>query len=203
MAGTFEQVGGAGGSLIGTAVAGPIGGMVGSYAGKKLGEYLDKSPAEKQYEAMQKAQLAKLKRGDYLGPSQAEVNKSMMSVQQQAMAAQQQIAADQARQAAMGGARSGAFFQQGQEAAQATQNAIAQQRLGVEENAQRIAESRNQAYQAMLRQRAMEDQQKRGVRSAEGVVTQQETPEAQKFAQWASPELGSEFKSKVYGLFNG
>jgi hypothetical protein len=177
--------------------------MVGSYAGKKLGEYLDKSPAEKQYEAMQKAQLAKLKRGDYLGPSQAEVNKSMMSVQQQAMAAQQQIAADQARQAAMGGARSGAFFQQGQEAAQATQNAIAQQRLGVEENAQRIAESRNQAYQAMLRQRAMEDQQKRGVRSAEGVVTQQETPEAQKFAQWASPELGSEFKSKVYGLFNG
>jgi hypothetical protein len=177
--------------------------MIVSYVGRKAGEYLDKSPAEKQYEAMQKAQLAKLKRGDYLGPSQAEVNKSMMGVQQQSMAAQQQIAADQQRQAAMGGARSGAFFQQGQQAAQAQQNALAQARLGVEENAQRIAESRNQAYQAMLRQRAMEDQQKRGVRSAEGVVTQQETPEAQKFAQWASPELGSEFKSKVYGLFNG
>jgi hypothetical protein len=163
----YSQIGGAVGGIAGSSF-GPAGKLAGSVAGQKLGEYLDKTPEEKQLEAMQKAQLGKLKRGDYLGPSQAEINKSMMGVQQQSMAAQQQIAADQQRQAAMGGARSGAFFQQGQQAAQAQQNALAQARLGVEENAQKIAEDRNRAYQAMLQRRAMEEQQKRGIRGKEG-----------------------------------
>lgn len=164
----WKEVLGTVGKIGGFAVGGAPGAMVGDIAIGKIGEKLDKSPEEKQLEAMQKAQLGKLKRGEYLGPSQAEINKSMMGVQQQSMAAQQQIAADQQRQAAMGGARSGAFFQQGQQAAQAQQNALAQARLGVEENAQKIAEDRNRAYQAMLQRRAMEEQQKRGIRGEKG-----------------------------------
>ena len=204
MAGTFEQVGGAAGQLAGNALpGGPITGMALGYAGSKLGAYLDQSPEERQLKAMQKAQFAKLKRGEYLGPSGAEKNQAMAGVAQQQMAAQQQISADQERQAAMGGARSGAFFQAQQQAAQAQQNALAQARLGVEQQSQAIAEQRTKSLEAMLQKRAAEEQQKRGIRGAQGEMTVQETPQAQQFSEWAAKDLAAGNKGQVYGLFNG
>lgn len=168
MAGMYGSIGAAGGAAIGTAIAGPVGGVVGGMAGKAIGEKLDKTPEEKQLEAMQKAQFAKLKRGDDLGLSSAQKTQALAGVQRQQMAAQQSAAADQARMAAMGGARQGAFFQAQQQQAQMQQDALAQSRLGVEQQSQLIAEQRKRSMEAMLRQRAMEEQQKRGIRGEEG-----------------------------------
>jgi hypothetical protein len=176
--------------------------MVGGYVGKKLGEKLDKTPEEKQLEAMQKAQFAKLKRGENLGLTGAEKTQALAGIQKQQMAAQQSAIAEQQRMAAMGGARQGAFFQAQQQQAQAQQDALAQSRLGVEQQSQALAEQRKKSMEAMLRQRAMEDQARRGKRVMEG-VPQEETPEAQKFAEYVGSELSAEKRPSVYGLFTG
>lgn len=202
MAGTGEVVGGVAGGALGSSF-GPLGSMAGSYIGKKAGAFFDKSPEEKQLEAMQKAQLAKLKRGDDLGLSGAQKTQALAGVQQQQMAAQQSAIAEQQRMAAMGGARQGAFFQGQQQQAQQQQNALAQSRLGVEQQSQLIAEQRKSSIEAMLRQRAMEEQQKRGIRGREGEMVVQETPEADKFSQYMGDELAAGNKSSVYGMFNG
>lgn len=168
MAGMYGQIGSALGTVAGTAIGGPIGGVVGGIAGKKLGEIADKTPEEKQLEAMQKAQFAKLKRGDDLGLSGAQKTQALAGIQKQQMAAQQSAIAEQQRMAAMGGARQGAFFQAQQQQAQQQQDALAQSRLGVEQQSQALAEQRKRSMEAMLRQRAMEEQQKRGLRGKEG-----------------------------------
>lgn len=214
MAGTFEQIGGAALGAAGSAF-GPLGSIAGSYIGKKAGEYLDKSKEEKQLEAMQKAQFAKLKRGDDLGLTGAQKNQALAGVQKQQMAAQQSAIAEQQRMAAMGGARQGAFFQAQQQQAQAQQDALAQSRLGVEQQSQAIAEQRKNALEAMLRQRAMEDQASRGKRvmsttsadAAGNKITSApvatETPEAQQFAEWAGSKLDTKYRPSVYGAFGG
>jgi hypothetical protein len=51
------------------------------------------------------------------------------------------------------------------------QDAVAQSRMQAEQQSQSIAERRNREYSAMLRQRAMEEQQKRGIRGKEGEMT--------------------------------
>ena len=201
MAGTFEQIGGAALGAAGSAF-GPLGSIAGSYIGKKAGEYLDKSKEEKQLEAMQKAQFAKLKRGDDLGMTGAQKNQALAGVQRQQMAAQQSAVAEQQRMAAMGGARQGAFFQAQQQQAQQQQDALAQSRLGVEQQSQAIAEQRKNALEAMLRQRAMEDQARRGKRVMEG-IPQEETPEAGQFAEWAGSKLDTKYRPSVYGAFGG
>ena len=167
MAGTFEQVGGVAGGAIGSTF-GPLGTIAGSYAGKKLGGMADKSPEEKQLEAMQKAQFAKLKRGDNLGLSQAEKSSMTMGTQQNAAALQQQMAAQNERLAASGTVSPAAVFQAQQMQGKQAQDAVAQGRMQAEQQSQSIAERRNREYSAMLRQRAMEEQQKRGIRAKEG-----------------------------------
>lgn len=174
MAGMYSQIGSAIGTTVGGSV-GPIGAMAGGIVGKKLGEYLDKTPEEKQLEAMQKAQFAKLKRGDDLGLSGAQKTQALAGIQKQQMAAQQSAIAEQQRMAAMGGARQGAFFEAQQQQAKQQQDALAQSRLGVEQQSQVLAEQRKRAMESMLRQRAMEEQQKRGIRGKEGEMVADET----------------------------
>ena len=173
MAGMYSQIGGAVGGAIGSSV-GPIGKMAGSIAGQKVGEYLDKTPQEKQLEAMQKAQFAKLKRGDNLGLSQAEKSSMAMGAQQNAAALQQQMAAQNERLAASGTVSPAAVFQAQQMQGKQAQDAVAQARMQAEQQSQAIAERRNREYQAMLRQRAMEEQQKRGLRGKEGEMVADE-----------------------------
>lgn len=168
MAGMYSQIGSTLGTAAGTAVGGPIGGMAGGIAGKKAGEYFDKSPEEKQLEAMQKAQFAKLKRGDNLGLSQAEKSSMTMGTQQNAAALQQQMAAQNERLAASGTVSPAAVFQAQQMQGKQAQDAVAQGRMQAEQQSQSIAERRNREYSAMLRQRAMGEQQKRGIRAKEG-----------------------------------
>lgn len=168
MAGMYSQIGGAVGGIAGGAFGGPIGAMAGKVAGEKLGEKLDKPPQEKQLEAMQKAQFAKLKRGDNLGLSQAEKSSMAMGAQQNAAALQQQMAAQNERLAASGTVSPAAVFQAQQVQGKQAQDAVAQARMQAEQQSQAIAERRNREYSAMLRQRAMEEQQKRGLRGKEG-----------------------------------
>jgi hypothetical protein len=54
----------------------------------------------------------------------------------------------------------------------------------------------------MLRQRAMEDQARRGKRVMEG-IPQEETPEAGQFAEWAGSKLDTKYRPGVYGAFGG
>lgn len=164
----YKEILGTVGKVGGFAVGGPPGALAGGLALEKIGEKLDKTPEEKQLEAMQKAQFAKLKRGDDLGLSGAQKTQALAGIQKQQMAAQQSAIAEQQRMAAMGGARQGAFFQAQQQQAQQQQDAMAQSRLGVEQQSQAIAEQRKRSMEAMLRQRAMEEQQKRGLRGKEG-----------------------------------
>ena len=171
MAGAYSQVGGAAGTAAGTAIAGPVGGLVLGYAGKKLGEYLDKTPEEKQLEAMQKAQFAKLKRGDDLGLSRAEKSSMTMGTQQNAAALQQQMAAQNERLAASGTVSPAAIFQAQQMQGKQALDAVAQSRMQAEQLSQTIAEKRKKSIEAMLSQRAMEEQQKRGIRGKEGEMT--------------------------------
>ena len=203
MAGMYSQIGSTLGTAAGTAVGGPIGGMAGGIAGKKAGEYFDKSPEEKQLEAMQKAQFAKLKRGDNLGLSQAEKSSMTMGTQQNAAALQQQMAAQNERLVASGTVSPAAVFQAQQMQGKQAQDAVAQSRMQAEQQSQSIAERRNREYSAMLRQRAMEEQQKRGIRGKKGEMVVQETPEADKFSQYMADELPAGSKGSVYGLFNG
>jgi hypothetical protein len=163
----------------------------------------DKTPEEKQLEAMQKAQLAKLKRGDNLGLSQAEKSSMTMGTQQNAAALQQQMAAQNERLAASGTVSPAAVFQAQQMQGKQAQDAVAQGRMRAEQQSQSIAERRNREYSAMLKQRAMEEQQKRGIRGKEGEMTVQETPEADKFSQYMADELPAGSKGSVYGMFNG
>ena len=202
MAGTFEQVGKVAGGAVGSAF-GPLGTIAGNYIGGKLGGMADKSPEEKQLEAMQKAQFAKLKRGDNLGLSQAEKSSMTMGTQQNAAALQQQTAAQSERLAASGTVSPAAVFQAQQMQGKLAQDAVAQGRMQAEQQSQSIAERRNREYSAMLRQRAMEEQQKRGIRGKEGEMTVQETPEADKFSQYMGDELAAGSKGSVYGMFNG
>jgi len=203
MAGTFEQIGGTALGAAGFAVGGVPGQIIGSYTGKKLGGMADKSPEEKQLEAMQKAQFAKLKRGDNLGLSQAEKSSMTMGTQQNAAALQQQMAAQNERLAASGTVSPAAVFQAQQMQGKQAQDAVAQGRMQAEQQSQSIAERRNREYSAMLRQRAMEEQQKRGIRAKEGEMVVQETPEADKFSQYMADELPAGSKGSVYGMFNG
>ena len=167
----YKEILGTVGKVGGFAVGGAPGAMVGGIALEKLGEKLDKSPEEKQLEAMQKAQFAKLKRGDNLGLSQAEKSSMTMGTQQNAAALQQQMAAQNERLAASGTVSPAAVFQAQQMQGKQAQDAVAQGRMQAEQQSQSIAERRNREYSAMLRQRAMEEQQKRGIRAKEGEMT--------------------------------
>ena len=203
MAGMYDQIAGSAGGAIGTAVFGPVGGIIGSVAGSKLGQYLDQSPEEKQLKAMQKAQLAKLKRGDDLGLSQAEKSSMTMGTQQNAAALQQQMAAQNERLAASGTVSPAAVFQAQQMQSKQALDAVAQSRMQAEQQSQSIADQRKKSIEAMLRGRAMEEQQKRGIRGKEGEMIAQETPEADKFSQYMGGQLAAGSKGSVYGMFNG
>jgi hypothetical protein len=91
-----------------------------------------------------------------------------MGTQQNAAALQQQMAAQNERLAASGTVSPAAVFQAQQMQGKQAQDAVAQGRMQAEQQSQSIAERRNREYSAMLRQRAMEEQQKRGIRGKEG-----------------------------------
>jgi len=164
----FKEILGTVGGVGGLAVGGLPGALVGGIGLGKLGEFLDRSPEEKQLKAMQKAQLAKLKRGDDLGLSQAEKSSMTMGTQQNAAALQQQMAAQNERLAASGTVSPAAVFQAQQMQSKQALDAVAQSRMQAEQQSQSVADQRKKSIEAMLRGRAMEEQQKRGIRGKEG-----------------------------------
>jgi hypothetical protein len=159
-------IGGIGGGLL----MGPAGAAKGYALGSGIGggiEQLKGNEFTKAYDKTLSESLRKIRMGESLAPSAAEVQQATMGAQQQALAAQQQQQADLQRAAAMGGARQGAFFTAQQQLGQASADAVARERMANEMRAQSIGELR--------RMRALGEAKLRGAEMTEQKAADEKT----------------------------
>ncbi len=197
MATTSEMIGGAIGAVAGGAFGGPAGATAGYGVGKGIGSMVDRARGNeftKAYDKTLSESLRKIRMGQSLAPSAAEVQQATMGAQQQALSVQQQQQADLERAAAMGGARQGAFFTAQQQLGQASADAVARERMANEMRAQSIGELR--------RMRALGEAKLRGAE-----ITEQKAAEAQTtdpFEKLLAPgETEDSFVAKFLGSFMG
>jgi len=194
---TSEMIGGAIGAVAGGAFGGPAGASAGYGIGKGVGSIVDRARGNeftKAYDKTLSESLRKIRMGQSLAPSAAEVQQATMGAQQQALSVQQQQQADLERAAAMGGARQGAFFTAQQQLGQASADAVARERMANEMRAQSIGELR--------RMRALGEAKLRGAE-----LTEQKAAEAQTtdpFEKLLAPgETEDSFVAKFLGSFAG
>jgi outer membrane lipoprotein SlyB len=194
---TSEMIGGAIGAVAGGAFGGPAGATAGYGVGKGIGSMVDRARGNeftKAYDKTLSESLRKIRMGQSLAPSAAEVQQATMGAQQQALSVQQQQQADLERAAAMGGARQGAFFTAQQQLGQASADAVARERMANEMRAQSIGELR--------RMRALGEAKVRGAE-----ITEQKAAEAQTtdpFEKLLAPgETEDSFVAKFLGSFMG
>ena len=197
MATTAQMIGGAGGAIIGGAFGGPAGASAGYNLGSSAGSLYDQlkgNEYQKTYDKQLSDQLKKIRMGQTLAPTGAEVQQATMGAQQQAMAAQQQQQADLQRSAAMGGANQGAYFAAQQQLGQATTDAVARQRMANEMSAQAIGEIRQR--------RALDAAKIRGAEMTAQTQQQSQTPDM--FKEFLAPgETSEDFAGKLLSNFSG
>ena len=195
MATTSEMIGGAIGAIGGGLTLGPAGAVKGYALGKGIGGMVDRgNEFTKAYDKNLSESLRKIRMGQSLAPSGAEVQQATMGAQQQALAAQQQQQADLQRAAAMGGARQGAFFTAQQQLGQASADAVARERMANEMRAQSIGELR--------RMRALGEAKLRGAEITEQKAAEASTEDPFK-AFLAPGETEDSFIAKFLGSFAG
>lgn len=197
MATTGQMIGGGLGAIVGGAFGGPAGATAGYNLGKGIGggiEQLRGNEFTRAYDKTLSESLRKIRMGESLAPSAAEVQQATMGAQQQALAAQQQQQADLQRAAAMGGARQGAFFTAQQQLGQASADAVARERMANEMRAQSIGELR--------RMRALGEAKLRGAEITEQKAAEAETVDPFK-AILAPGETEDDFVVKFLGSFTG
>jgi len=192
---TSEMIGGAIGAIGGGLIGGPAGATVGYSLGKGVGGMVGRgNEFTKAYDKNLSESLRKIRMGESLAPSGAEVQQATMGAQQQALAAQQQQQADLQRAAAMGGARQGAFFTAQQQLGQVSADAVARERMANEMRAQSIGELR--------RMRALGEAKLRGAEITEQKAAEAETEDPFK-AFLAPGETEDSFIAKFLGSFVG
>lgn len=191
------MIGGAIGAIGGGAFGGPAGATAGYQLGSAIGggaEKLIGNKFTKEYDKNLSESLRKIRMGESLAPSAAEVQQATMGAQQQALAAQQQQQADLERAAAMGGARQGAFFTAQQQLGQASADAVARERMANEMRAQSIGELR--------RMRALGEAKLRGAEITQEKAAQAETVDPFK-AILAPGETEDDYVAKFLASFMG
>lgn len=195
MATTGQMIGGAIGAIGGGAFGGPAGATAGYQLGSAIGggaEKLIGNKFTKEYDKNLSESLRKIRMGESLAPSAAEVQQATMGAQQQALAAQQQQQADLQRAAAMGGARQGAFFTAQQQLGQASADAVARERMANEMRAQSIGELR--------RMRALGEAKLRGAEIAEQKAAEAETGDP--FKEFLAPgETTEQGLERIFSKF--
>jgi len=194
---TGQMIGGAIGAIGGGAFGGPAGAAAGYQLGSAIGggaEKLIGNKFTKEYDKNLSESLRKIRMGESLAPSAAEVQQATMGAQQQALAAQQQQQADLQRAAAMGGARQGAFFTAQQQLGQASADAVARERMANEMRAQSIGELR--------RMRALGEAKLRGAEITQELADQAKTEDPFK-AILAPGETEDDYVAKFLGSFMG
>lgn len=197
MATTGQMIGGAIGAIGGGLITGPAGAAAGYQLGSAIGggaEKLIGNEYTRAYDKNLRESLRKIRMGESLAPSAAEVQQATMGAQQQALAAQQQQQADLQRAAAMGGARQGAFFTAQQQLGQASADAVARERMANEMRAQSIGELR--------RMRALGEAKLRGAEITEQKAAEAETGDP--FKEFLVPgETTEQGFERIFSTFKG
>jgi hypothetical protein len=191
------MIGGAIGANGGGLIGGPAGAVKGYTLGKGAGSMVDRARGNeftKAYDKNLSESLRKIRMGESLAPSGAEVQQATMGAQQQALAAQQQQQADLQRAAAMGGARQGAFFTAQQQLGQASADAVARERMANEMRAQSIGELR--------RMRALGEAKLRGAEITEQKAADEKTGDP--FKEFLVPgETTEQGFERIFSTFKG